>query len=460
MERRIREIRVEGLFGMFAHVIPLNLDSHITIIYGENGIGKTMIFRILDALLRKDLAGLSRFPFARFTVMFEGGDEIAIKREQDLKLKFELINIGKLKKLTVLPQLEIHPADYIESLVGKNELVGLVLELHTWAKNSGKHAKMNSELLKLAQSGTKKAELRQLKRVARLYPEFFLEKIKALTLCPEEIADLLSDVRCFFIGTERIDYLEYADSELDEELIPKRTPSVTSYSEELLALIQKAQYEYQKRTLELEGSLQSRLANGKVRTSYSDLELREIISDVSALKAKLNMLGLLDETKIKDLPIDGELNDVTRAIIGVSLLDIKARLAVFDEMQTKLDLLLTIVNERRFSFKKLSIHPEKGFQITNDDGQQLELSDLSTGEQHELIFLFLLIFKVPPNSLVLLDEPELSLHLDWQMAFIDDMSEIIKLRGFDLIAATHSPGIINGKWDYTVALTSESLVNV
>ncbi len=460
MELRIREIRVEGLFGMFDHVIPLNLDSHITIVYGENGIGKTMIFRILDALLRKDLAGLSRFPFGRFSLMFEGGDEIGIKRRQDLKLDFDLMQLGKRQKVSVHPQSQVHPAEFIETVVGKNELVGLILELHTWGKNTDQLPKMLPELLKLSQSGTKKAELKQLKRVARLYPDFFIEKIKALTLCPEEIADMISGIKCYFIGTERIDFLEYVDSELDEELIPKRTPSVSTYSEELLALIQKAHYKYQKRTEELEGTLQSRLAHDKVRTEFSALELQEIVTDVAMLRIELSKLGLLDETKIENIPIEGALNPISRAIMGVSLLDMKARLAVYDEMHAKLRLLLTMVNERRFSFKKLSIHPEKGFQITAVDGQPLELTDLSTGEQHELIFLFLLIFKVPQNSLVLLDEPEISLHLDWQMAFIDDMSEIIKLRGFDLIAATHSPAIINGKWDYTVALTSESLVNV
>mgnify|MGYP003452891897 FL=1 len=47
---RIKQIEIIGLFGMFNHKIPLNLESNITIIYGINGIGKTMLFKILDAL--------------------------------------------------------------------------------------------------------------------------------------------------------------------------------------------------------------------------------------------------------------------------------------------------------------------------------------------------------------------------------------------------------------------------
>lgn len=50
---RIKSITIEGLFGQFTHQIPLNLDQHITIIYGANGIGKTVIFKLIDYLFRR-----------------------------------------------------------------------------------------------------------------------------------------------------------------------------------------------------------------------------------------------------------------------------------------------------------------------------------------------------------------------------------------------------------------------
>ena len=50
---RIKSITIEGLFGQFTHQIPLNLDQHITIIYGANGIGKTVIFKLIDYLFQQ-----------------------------------------------------------------------------------------------------------------------------------------------------------------------------------------------------------------------------------------------------------------------------------------------------------------------------------------------------------------------------------------------------------------------
>jgi len=47
----------------------------------------------------------------------------------------------------------------------------------------------------------------------------------------------------------------------------------------------------------------------------------------------------------------------------------------------------------------------------------------------------------------LIDEPEISLHITWQKEFLDDLLKIIKMQNFQVLIATHSPSIINGRWD-------------
>jgi predicted ATP-binding protein involved in virulence len=63
-----------------------------------------------------------------------------------------------------------------------------------------------------------------------------------------------------------------------------------------------------------------------------------------------------------------------------------------------------------------------------------------------------LLFKVKPNTLILIDEPEMSLHISWQQEFLKDLQKITKLSGLDILMATHSPDIINDRWDLTVEL--------
>ena len=74
---------------------------------------------------------------------------------------------------------------------------------------------------------------------------------------------------------------------------------------------------------------------------------------------------------------------------------------------------------------------------------------LSSGEQHILILAYELLFKAPENSLVLIDEPEISFHLRWRMNFFENICSIIDSRHLQCIVSTHSPQIFSSKWNYT-----------
>ena len=91
-----------------------------------------------------------------------------------------------------------------------------------------------------------------------------------------------------------------------------------------------------------------------------------------------------------------------------------------------------------------------------NSGDVLAPEDLSSGEQHELVLLYELLFRLEPNALVLLDEPEISLHVAWQERVLSDLKKIVELSGVDIVVATHSPEIIRDRWDLTVGLSAPS----
>ena len=64
-----------------------------------------------------------------------------------------------------------------------------------------------------------------------------------------------------------------------------------------------------------------------------------------------------------------------------------------------------------------------------------------------------LIFETTQNTLVLIDEPELSLHIRWQLEYITELRKIIELSHFHALIATHSPQIIHDNWDITISLS-------
>ena len=63
-----------------------------------------------------------------------------------------------------------------------------------------------------------------------------------------------------------------------------------------------------------------------------------------------------------------------------------------------------------------------------------------------------LLFRVRPNTLVLIDEPELSLHVAWQKKFLPDLLKIVATAQFDVVLATHSPFIVGDRSDLMVGL--------
>ncbi|KKK47929.1 hypothetical protein LCGC14_3150230, partial [marine sediment metagenome] len=95
-----------------------------------------------------------------------------------------------------------------------------------------------------------------------------------------------------------------------------------------------------------------------------------------------------------------------------------------------------------FKGKKLRISRQNGFQFIIDDHIVIEPWELSSGEQHLILLSYFLIFLLKPNSLILIDEPEISLHLKWQRTFITDILKLSHHLNPKFLVATHSPAII------------------
>jgi predicted ATP-binding protein involved in virulence len=109
------------------------------------------------------------------------------------------------------------------------------------------------------------------------------------------------------------------------------------------------------------------------------------------------------------------------------------------------------IADSRFLHKSVTVGSD-GLGIIASDGSKLELEMLSSGEQHEIVILYELLFRVTDNSFILFDEPELSLHVAWQEKFLEDLEHMAKISKFRVLLATHSPQIIGDRWDLTVEL--------
>ncbi len=150
------------------------------------------------------------------------------------------------------------------------------------------------------------------------------------------------------------------------------------------------------------------------------------------------------------VPDVDKIDESRRSVLTVYAQDATRKLGVFGDIYARINTFTRIANDRLL-YKKISAGLD-GLKVTSSEGYNLELEMLSSGEQHEIVLLFDLLFETKPNSLILVDEPELSLHVAWQREMLKDLQDMADLSDFRAILATHSPQIIGERWDLTIEL--------
>jgi predicted ATP-binding protein involved in virulence len=131
--------------------------------------------------------------------------------------------------------------------------------------------------------------------------------------------------------------------------------------------------------------------------------------------------------------------------------DFDAKYSVYEDFIHKLELYTDIINDR-LSFKSIKISRISGVEVIDAQGKGIKLNQLSSGEKQEIVLFYELIFGTPQNVLLMIDEPEISLHILWQKKFMDDLLRIIEYKNINVIVATHSPQIINNHWERQIDL--------
>jgi predicted ATP-binding protein involved in virulence len=227
-------------------------------------------------------------------------------------------------------------------------------------------------------------------------------------------------------------------------------PTVTTYSEELAEIITMKLAESSARSQSLDRTFPRRVVDPNIKKrKITERELRDKLTALEQKRLDLMKAGLLDQSSD---PVQVEqIDPSTNIVLSVYIEDTEQKLGIFDELANKIELLKRIIN-KRLLYKTMTINRQDGFVFTTSKGAIIPLENLSSGEQHALVLFYELLFNAAPGSLILIDEPEISLHIGWQQQFLEDIQEITPLTNIDLLMATHSPEIINNRWDLTVSL--------
>lgn len=234
------------------------------------------------------------------------------------------------------------------------------------------------------------------------------------------------------------------------------TNTLDLFSDKLYNLIDKVNDQYLTISKNLDSTFPLRLVNESNRIEEQDYVIK--YQELREKQKRLVAVGLLSE--VTDFPDFKE--DASNAL-SVYLSDMEQKLAVFDTLLIQLELFSSIINTN-FEFKKIKINPQNAdlqivhfaynnsFYFEDDNQNRLENDFLSSGEQQQVILWYELIFNVKPESLVLIDEPEISLHVAWQTDFLDNIERLQAFKPLQVIVATHSPSIIGSRFNLSYDL--------
>jgi len=190
-----------------------------------------------------------------------------------------------------------------------------------------------------------------------------------------------------------------------------------------------------------------RMKKDSIRDTRTELDiiLYELIEDFKGYQLKLRNLereevSAFDE-EIRQLSEKDKANsrELKQLRETIRKKDIK-----IEEIYRQKNLFLSEINDFfKDTEKKIDFDKDNSI-IFHKAGKVISPYKLSSGEKQLLIILLKIILQENQHFIVLMDEPELSLHLTWQLKLIETITKLNE--NCQLIVVTHSAGVFSKGW--------------
>lgn len=407
-------ISIKRLFGRFDYDVRLKKDG-LTIITGPNGYGKSTILKCIDALSR-ELEGMlffSTLDFESLIVEVENSKTEITKNAKEL-----LINGSPINLQLAVKQLERRP--YIHQ-IDENRWIDI---------RRGEEVELGEYLNKNFIKEYNDNDFNENLRIVSKKIATELRKIK------------VSLGKIYFIKEQRL-IREQISFHSDNKIVNVIEELPTKFKR----VMSEVMSEYSTVSNRLDSSYPNRLFSNEESITKEDYQ-----KNIEIMNSRFEKLNKYDLSSMQNLN-NVQFRDEHAKALKIYFDDFEIKYNVYEDFINKLEMFTDIINER-LSFKKIVISKELGISIedTQHPKKNLNLMQLSSGEKQEIVLFYQLIFETENNILLLIDEPEISLHITWQKRFMDDLMKIIKYKNMNVIVATHSPQIINNHWEYQIDL--------
>lgn len=459
------KVIVKNLFGNLNYDIDFKTDrSDLSILIAPNGCGKTTIFRLINfvfnpcALTYKNVFDIE---FESFSCVLSNGKKITLVHEKLWgNADEESIDVDNRSYEDKIDTL-VHYADELNRdrwYLTINDRTMPITIKPTYFSNCDKK---EDELLPFM----RRRSIRYINRELRKVQNFLKENECAMVV--------------FFLGTDRINHINspicFDGLAMDDGESARSTLENVNMSSYIVMKRLKAEFNSAMRIAQRNLAWKF-LDQTAVASDFNDFKRRweEYRSEIAKYSNLLKFCDVQDIIKRKNYENFEEIYKDKYEFLELYLNEFEKALKPIREEFPKFKLLKDIFDERNKPTQKTLVFSERqGIEIIQE-GKNIPLEKLSSGEKNDLIMFYLLIFvydrknvlknmfgcnsfdeEIKPvhnkvssiGCLVLIDEPELSLHIEWQESFLDYLITIQAMNRFQSIVATHSPNIINDHLD-------------
>ena len=411
---KISKIEISKFWGN--KDISLSLHPDVNFLIGRNGSGKTTIINIITAAIRVDISSLLVLPFSSVIISFDDSSCISVRK--------------KLKTFTEGLEYSVRFRNNRQKVFNISSIEPFRFLLKDTLGSSSSHFEYKSDR----------------------------------DNCLEEINRL---IQLSWVSVNRTSLLE-GYSEQDQErdktttdvVLNKLSIDLSSFFSRLQTCYNNEMKKFQKYVFESFVEETGNVYEDKYISSdenrlldiYKRFDIQDADNKVSSFYKKFR--ACLEKSRNHE-PLD--ITDLSLCFEAFRIHSLVNKWMEIDKAQTKIferrEVFFNIMNDL-LSHKEIIINSSNEIRIKNlIDGSLFDVSKLSSGEKQLLIILGRALLQEDEGSYCYItDEPELSLHVEWQEKLA---SSIIRISPHSqVIFATHSPDIVGPYQDRIINVES------
>lgn len=409
----LQHVKISKMWG--THDISTSI-GHINLFIGYNGTGKTTFINIIEAVACCDVQSILRLKFDQCSLFFSNGTEVVCTRfvdeDDDDIIEYSI----------VIDHEQIVPSFRFDASISTPRARRIRFSEERYG---AKPERVKAALSKIINISWVSVERKQ----------FFLHEY-----------DNSDDI--FRIGV---------DGKLDElvDAIQKYKSNIESEEKDLLD-------EFRKKVFELmlyDEKIDSIMDIDRPRNDNWSVQLKRAFHDLGITslddKIKSHVRAVNEGFKLMANPK----SNIKKSLDAFAVVTLYKRTMSIVDLSKKLESERQKIREHfeiyisklnSFINKKISGIHEK----TSEGDEWINASSLSSGEKQIVILLSEMLLHKNENILFIADEPELSLHIDWQREIVGAIHELNK--NAQLIFATHSPEVVSRWKPYVINMKTIS----